>query len=93
MNSPIAFLAGAGLALAFAAFMLALWPAVADAPWEAEPFIIQEVTGPQELNSQATICSRLLDALAVVQDRNAENTLFTVWEDARCFEYFAGFAK
>jgi len=92
VHSPMTFLAGAALALAMAALVLALWPVVGDAPWEAEPVIVQEGKWPDE-PSQETICFRLLDSLAVAAPPVAGVFFKPVWDRVGCEDYFAGFAK
>ena len=82
---------GIALALSVVAFVLALWPAVTDAPWEAEPVIVQPVQ-KTDAPSQATICLQLLDT--PVGARGLASPLAgAAWNNANCDEFFAGFGK
>ena len=53
-----------GVALVAASF--AIWPVVADAPWEDEPEQIERVVPDQGL-SHDEVCTRLYEALAQAQ--------------------------
>lgn len=68
MNS-MAGLTIAALALAFLASVFALWPIVADAPWEndspPEDTLEENVSPPEDVNSDATRCD---EALALLTD-------------------------
>ena len=64
---------GIALALSIVAFILALWPAVADAPWEKEENLVTDTTVPTEL-SQAEQCLRLV--LAEPSTRTASTMWF-----------------
>jgi len=52
------YLVGAALALAIAAFVLALWPAVADAPWEKQEVHV-EIAPLQLQDSLSQSCLEL----------------------------------
>jgi len=76
---------GIALALSIAAFVLALWPIVANAPWEAS----------QE-DSTKEICLKLIEAGAVVLSGQYPRDLPAVtnaWRDVGCTAYFAEFNK
>ena len=45
------YVVGAALALAIAAFVLALWPAVADAPWEETPAQVVGAPAPADASA------------------------------------------
>ena len=84
-------LIGVALTLATVAFVLALWPVVADAPWEEQAVVIQEAEVPAE-PSQADICRQLIDALATPQNPTYPN-LLDYWRSAGCDEFIGEFAK
>ena len=79
------YVVGTALTLAIAAFVLALWPAVADAPWENRSGIPQGGNIPV-IPSQVEQCLRLAESLAVVGRNPAYGPILQQGVDAGCWD-------
>ena len=91
---------GVALALSVVALVLALWPVVADAPWELDQqALIRYTVEDRAEPSQREVCMVLLDAIARASVSGAGMLFLGVgnqagpWRLAGCSEYFSQFAK
>ena len=92
---------GMALVLSVAAFVLGLWPAVADALWEEETPIVQDSVELQKESAQARICLAIIDGISHSSSARALRALFVasprklggIWEEAGCDDYLARVTK